>query len=160
MDNLAADFTIENNTPFEVEYELSENKNFDCSFTIFATPDKVSQLENDLSFQTEEQVAQNIQEAIEPLQEEINSKIETIEGSELIGVSRAENTVTLTSQTFVFEQGIPATEWVINHNLNKFPSVTLVDSSGRQFKAQIDYTNLNNLTVSMNGGTAGKAYLN
>lgn len=142
------------------KFKLAEKDNIDAVFTINATPNKVSQLENDLNFQTEEQVAQSIQEALEPLEAEIDSKIEIIEGSELIGVSRIENTVTLTSQTFVFEQGIPSTEWIINHNLNKFPSVTLVDSSGRQFKAQIDYTDLNNLTVSMNGGTAGKAYLN
>jgi len=31
-------------------------------------------------------------------------------------------------KTFTFEQAVPDTEWIINHNLNKFPSITVEDS--------------------------------
>ena len=175
MDNLAADFTIENNNPFEVEYELSENKGFDCSFTIFANPEKISQLENDLNFQTGEQVETSINaasaiineridgvvEAFDNEIEDINERmIDTIEGSELIGVSRTDNTVTLASRTFVFEQGIASDTWVIEHNLNKHPSIELVDSAGTVFKAREEYNSPNQVTIYLNGATTGKAYLN
>lgn len=175
MDNLAADFTIENNNPLEVAYELSESKVFDCSFTIFATPSKVSQLENDLNFQTETQVQQTIEEATEIINdhiddvvnvfegeiEDINARmVDTVTGVGTIETIREENSVIVSTKTVVFEQGIPSNIWTINHNLNKYPSVTLIDSSGRQFKAEIDYNDMNTLTVYMNGGTSGKALLN
>lgn len=172
MDNLAADFTIENNTPFEVEYELSENKNFDCSFTIFATPDKVSQLENDLNFQTEMQVQQAIEEAAEVINDRIDEVVTDIDDintrmiDEVVGVGTIETTregsrVTVRSKTFIFEQGIASAEWEIVHNLNKRPSITVVDSAETVisvFKA--DYDSDNKVTLKFNSQFTGKAYLN
>ena len=61
---------------------------------------------------------------------------------------------------YVHEQGIASDAWVINHNLNKFPSVSIIDSSGTQFEGNVIYTDENNCTVYMNGATTGKAYLN
>lgn len=66
----------------------------------------------------------------------------------------------VSDKTFVFEQGIASDTWEINHNLNKYPSVTLVDSANTQFVAQVVYTDKNNCVVYMNGATKGKAYLN
>ena len=62
--------------------------------------------------------------------------------------------------TFIHEQGEASDRWEINHNLNKYPSVTLVDSANTQFVAQVEYTDKNNCVVYMNGATKGKAYLN
>jgi len=62
--------------------------------------------------------------------------------------------------TFVFEQGETSDVWRINHNLGKYPSVTLVDSANTQFVAQVEYIDENNCVVYMNGATKGKAYLN
>lgn len=83
-----------------------------------------------------------------------------IKGSDLIGVSKLGNKVTITSKTFTFEQGIASDEWVIEHNLNKYPSVSLVDSAGTQFEAAVEYIDENNIIIRMNGATTGKAYLN
>lgn len=63
-------------------------------------------------------------------------------------------------KTYVHEQGIASDTWEIQHNLNKYPSVTLVDSANTQFEAQVIYNDKNNCTVYMNGATKGKAYLN
>lgn len=62
--------------------------------------------------------------------------------------------------TYIFEQGSASTTWVVTHNLNKYPSVVVVDSAGTQFMTQIHYDSLNQLTVFMNGATTGKVYLN
>lgn len=62
--------------------------------------------------------------------------------------------------TYIFEQGVSSDTWVIVHNMNKYPSVTVVDSAGTQFVAQIEYNSRNQLTIHMNGATTGKAYLN
>ena len=61
---------------------------------------------------------------------------------------------------FTFEQAVASDIWIIVHNLNKYPSVSLVDSAGTQFDARVVYNSLNQCTVYMNGATKGKAYLN
>lgn len=69
-------------------------------------------------------------------------------------------TVTNAPSTFVFEQGIASDTWVIEHNLNKRPSVTVVDTAGTVFTASVEYNNDNVCTVYINGATKGIAYLN
>lgn len=66
----------------------------------------------------------------------------------------------VSDKTFVFEQGIASDTWVIKHNLGKYPSVSLVDSAGTQFDADVEYNDENTCTVRMNGATTGKAFLN
>ena len=66
----------------------------------------------------------------------------------------------LEDKTFVFTQGVPALVWNINHNLNKFPSVSVVDTSNTNVFSQVDYVDSNNLTITNTAQFAGKAYLN
>ena len=71
----------------------------------------------------------------------------------------------LTDKNFVHNQiGLSAT-WSVTHNLNKFPSVTIVDTGGTVITGEITYTNLNEATISFtsNGSAlpqAGKAFFN
>ena len=62
--------------------------------------------------------------------------------------------------TYVHEQGIASDTWTIQHNLSKYPSVTLVDSANVKFQGKIEYVDENTCIVYMNGATKGKAYLN
>lgn len=169
-ENLVASFDI-NTVELSAEFELSEGAQIDATFKIDATPEKVSQLENDLNYQTETEVQAAIQtestiingridDEVARLEDEIELSVVTIEGSALIDATKSGQTVTLTSQTFVFEQGIASTEWVINHNLNKRPSIELVDSQGREFKAYVEYNSDNQCTVLLDSATTGYAYLN
>lgn len=60
----------------------------------------------------------------------------------------------------VHQQNIPADPWVITHNLNAEPTVTVVDSTGQASAfAQISYPD--NFTVEIDFGApnAGTAYL-
>ena len=50
--------------------------------------------------------------------------------------------------------------WVINHNLGKIPSVTVIDNSGNTIHGDAAYTDLNNLTITFNTAFAGTVYLN
>ena len=66
-----------------------------------------------------------------------------------------------TGSTFTFNQPAPgAATWVINHNLGKFPSITVVDTSNVIVYGESTYTNNNSVTLSFAGNVAGKAYLN
>ena len=63
-------------------------------------------------------------------------------------------------KTFVFEQGAASNIWNITQNLNKYPSVTVVDSAGNEVIAEVTYTDLNRCVVTMTAAFKGKAYLN
>ena len=63
-------------------------------------------------------------------------------------------------KTFVFEQVVPAATWVVTHNLNKFPSVSVVDTANTSGFGAVEYNSANQLTITFSGAFAGKAYLN
>ncbi len=63
-------------------------------------------------------------------------------------------------KTYIFEQGIASDVWYITHNLDKYPSVTVVDTAGTQFYVEVKYIDKSNIVLYMNGATKGKAYLN
>ena len=65
-------------------------------------------------------------------------------------------------KTFVFTQAVSANPWVVVHNLDKYPSVTVTDSNvtPRVVVTQVDYDNANQVTITFAGAQAGNAYLN
>ena len=63
-------------------------------------------------------------------------------------------------KTYVFVQNTAANPWIIQHNLNKFPSVSMVLSTGQAGVADITYIDENNLTITFSGDESGKAYMN
>ena len=69
-------------------------------------------------------------------------------------------TLSSPDKTFEFDQGQPALVWTIQHNLNKFPSVSVVDTANTVVNSQINYIDKNNITINNTAQFAGKAYLN
>lgn len=61
---------------------------------------------------------------------------------------------------FEFQQASGATVWTVNHNLGKFPSVTIKLADGTQVQALVTHTNNNTLTITFSGENSGTAYLN
>ena len=66
----------------------------------------------------------------------------------------------LADKTFVFTQGVPATTWNVQHNLQKFPSITVIDTGNTVVTGEYTYIDNNNVTLTFSAGFAGKAYLN
>lgn len=62
--------------------------------------------------------------------------------------------------TFVFEQGVASNVWEIEHNLGKYPSVSIVDTAGNEIIASVKYPDENNVVITMTSEFKGKAYLN
>ena len=60
---------------------------------------------------------------------------------------------------YLHTQGSASDTWVIAHNLNFYPNVTVQDSAGNIVEGEIAYTNTNSLTVSFASAFSGKAYL-
>lgn len=63
-------------------------------------------------------------------------------------------------KTYIHEQGVASATWTINHNLHKFPSVSIVDSAGNEIIAEVSYPDQDTCIVTMAGASKGKAYLN
>ena len=63
-------------------------------------------------------------------------------------------------KTFTFTQPTPQLEWLINHNLEKFPSVSVVNENEILMYGDTTYIDDNNLKITFSAGFSGKAYLN
>ena len=62
--------------------------------------------------------------------------------------------------TFIFTQGVAATTWNIQHNLGKFPSVSVVNNNDIVINGEVTYIDNNNVQLNFSAGFSGKAYLN
>ena len=62
--------------------------------------------------------------------------------------------------SFVHEQTNASNTWVVNHNLGKKPSVTIVTTTDTTVIGEITYNNENKLTINLSSANSGKAYLN
>lgn len=59
-----------------------------------------------------------------------------------------------------FNQSTASAFWTINHNLNKYPSVIVIDSVGDEIEGDVSYVNKNTITITFSAAFSGKAYLN
>lgn len=61
---------------------------------------------------------------------------------------------------FTFTQASASATWTIQHNLEKYPSVTVIDSANDVVYGNTTYTDENNLIINFSAPFSGKAYLN
>lgn len=57
------------------------------------------------------------------------------------------------------EHGGALSTWEINHNLNGYPNITVVDSANRVVEGHVTYINNNRIEVEFTGSFSGKAYI-
>lgn len=63
-------------------------------------------------------------------------------------------------KNYVFEQAIASKEWRVIHNLNKKPSITVVDSAENVVTGAYEYVDDNRVILRFNSAFVGKAYFN
>jgi hypothetical protein len=63
-------------------------------------------------------------------------------------------------QHYVHTQSTPSAVWTIDHGLGKHPSVTIVDSGGTQWQAEVQHVSQNRLIARFSNPFGGVAYLN
>ena len=63
-------------------------------------------------------------------------------------------------ETHIFDQAVSSNIWKINHNLGRYPSVTVVDSAGTEVIGDVQYIDTNNIIIEFTSEFSGKAYLN
>lgn len=84
----------------------------------------------------------------------------SINGVVLEGNKTTEELLIEGDKFFSFLQMSPAEEWRIEHNLHKFPAVTVVDSGGTCVVGDTEYIDEDNVKITFQSAFAGKAYLN
>lgn len=65
-----------------------------------------------------------------------------------------------TSKTYEHHQETASASWTIEHNLDNYPSVTVVDSGGTVVEGDVIYLNRNIIRVEFSAPFSGVAYLN
>ena len=100
MDNVRADFTINNQPPIEAEFSLGVSQHFDCSFELFAAGAIWGTIEGILSNQTD-------------LQDALDAKQDVLTAGDNISI---ENNVV--SATYTAGEGIDITDGVISNTRN------------------------------------------
>lgn len=65
-----------------------------------------------------------------------------------------------TDKNFVFTQSSASATWTINHDLNKFPAIEVVDSANDIVIGNITYNSTSQITITFTAAFSGKAYLN
>jgi hypothetical protein len=68
--------------------------------------------------------------------------------------------ITLIDKYYIHNQITPSTTWAVTHNLNKRPSVAVVDSAGSLVRGSVNYVSDIQITIEFNYAFAGTAYLN
>ena len=87
-------------------------------------------------------------------------------GGYFLMITIAEDGVTVSpieiesDKTYVHTQSISATEWLVQHDLDKYPSVQIINSDGRVIIGEIQHTDENNLAVRFEYALTGSVYCN
>lgn len=63
-------------------------------------------------------------------------------------------------KTYEFTQGEASSDWTVVHNMDKYPSVSVVDSAGTLVVGDVEYINKNALIIHFSAEFSGKVYLN
>lgn len=76
------------------------------------------------------------------------------------GQTNTENPTGAVDANYVHVQSTPSTEWVINHNLGKYASVTVVNSVKQTVLGTVQHMNSNTLITRFEFPFSGEAYVN
>lgn len=60
----------------------------------------------------------------------------------------------------IHTQSTPSDTWTITHNLNKNPSITIVNSANEEVEGAVVINSLTQITITFCAAFSGKAYLN
>lgn len=63
-------------------------------------------------------------------------------------------------ENYVHDQQVASASWVVTHALNKFPSVSIVNTANQAVVGDITYNSTSQLTITFTSPISGKAYIN
>ncbi len=60
----------------------------------------------------------------------------------------------------IHDQGVSSSLWNVQHGLNKFPSVTIVDTAGNEIEGYVEHIDINSYNITFNAAFSGKSISN
>ena len=84
----------------------------------------------------------------------------TLNGIEISGDKTAADYGIKEDKTYIFTQTEPTMEWVIKHNMGKYPAIMIVDDDKYQVWAEIQFIDLNTVKAMFTSEFTGQAFLN
>ena len=75
-------------------------------------------------------------------------------------VTFVNNVLSIPRDTYTHDQQTASSTWVINHNMGKYPSVTIIDTAGDEVEGEVKHDSQNKITINFSSAFSGKAYLN
>ena len=130
----------------KIEYINVENKTYQVSDP--STPDYVKDISQ-----------AEINKWNQPDYEDETNK-PSINGVTLSGNKTSDDLGLVADKTYLHHQTVASDTWVIVHNLNKYPSVAVIDSAGNEVIGEVNYDDKNQVTLKFEGGFKGVATLN
>lgn len=67
--------------------------------------------------------------------------------------------ILIDAQNFTFVQSTPVTTWTVNHNLSKYPSVSVFDNNNILIEGCVEYVSIDQVVITFNQAIAGTATL-
>ena len=64
-----------------------------------------------------------------------------------------------TASSYIYNQTVAASTWVITHNLGYNPNITILDGAGNTLEGQVSMTSLTTTTIVFSQAITGVAYL-
>lgn len=83
----------------------------------------------------------------------ITGLVAALAGKANVGDVEADN-------NFLYVQGVASDTWTVVHNLNKYPAVSVIDSSGQTVEGDVTYSSTNQVVITFSAAFAGQATLN
>lgn len=155
-----ATFDIHQRTPIEIEFETSPRNPIEVSFDNYTRISKHNQLlERDADDCHPIKAITGLEDNLNTLSGNITAEQTARENEDII-LQNQINALSVLAQGYIHEQGVASSEWIVNHNLNKYPSVSVVDSAENSLIVEVEYIDKNNVKIKMNGASKGRAYLN
>jgi hypothetical protein len=77
------------------------------------------------------------------------------------GTGTGNGTTTVSGdKSYTHSQPSASVEWVVHHNLGKYPAIAIVDSAGREVFGGVQHVDANTTIVTFTAPFSGKVYCN
>ena len=83
-----------------------------------------------------------------------------VDSDDSINFEYKDDVIIVRRETYTYNQTTASNIWVIEHELDRHPSVTVVDSAGTQIVGDVQYISNNLIILTFAAAFSGTAYLN
>ena len=167
MTEFSVEFELEQRKQLETEFQLEDRKELEPVFQLNLTKDGKDATINGVNALTINASNGITLEQVKDVATISGSELETQISNESqirqetdSSLQTQINAISTLANGYIHDQGVASAVWTVQHNLNKYPSVTVVDSAENVIICDVEYIDKNSVRITMTGASKGRAYLN